>query len=153
MTIEGGTTKVVWEAQCRKNSFVDRRHEEFASQVRSPSLPSLLHPCTLVYPALSRCLAYSLSIHRTWAVKSEPAAPRVLASSPSSSGLLLFLLLLWMVKASCPVRRSDMAVGQLTAKASCGCSPRRENRPSLMALLGAPIGSLSGLIIGDIIPE
>lgn len=31
--IDGGHPDVVWEVQCRKHSLVDRRHEEFASQV------------------------------------------------------------------------------------------------------------------------
>lgn len=31
--IDSGHPDVVWEVQCRKHSLVDRRHEEFASQV------------------------------------------------------------------------------------------------------------------------
>jgi hypothetical protein len=31
--IDGGHPDVVWETQCRKHSLVDRRHEEFASQI------------------------------------------------------------------------------------------------------------------------
>lgn len=32
--IESARPQVAWETQCRKNSLVDRRHEDFASQVR-----------------------------------------------------------------------------------------------------------------------
>lgn len=40
--IDGGHPDVVWEVQCRKHSLVDRRHEEFASQIGFSSQDSSL---------------------------------------------------------------------------------------------------------------